>query len=125
MKVSTTASAVLLSNASLIANAFGPSASFTQRRIQQPQTRLSLLPDPISATSSIESTSIVTSVGGVAETFGSLALLGSVGFGVFSGMKDPDWSYEYKVGNEYSEGGSDLALLEESPTSVLEKVSYT
>lgn len=30
-----------------------------------------------------------------------------------------DWSYEYKPGNEYA---SDLALMEESPTSVMEKV---
>ena len=74
------------------------------------------------------------------EGLGSLALLGSVGFGMaFSNVNDPDWSYEYKVGNDghYVSGGgnrgnrsmtggtaTDLALLEESPLSVMEKVSF-
>lgn len=64
------------------------------------------------------------------EGLGSLALLGSVGFGLaFSNLNDPNWSYEYKVGNDGNYvGGSatataDLALLEESPVSVMEKVS--
>mmetsp|Transcript_19866 Transcript_19866/g.43100 ORF Transcript_19866/g.43100 Transcript_19866/m.43100 type:complete len:277 (+) Transcript_19866:317-1147(+) len=133
MKFSTaTTSAVLLSNAALLANAFGPPPpSFAQRTAPpQRQTRL-LRPlnliniiDPILVNSAMESTSIVTSFGDVAEVFGSLALLGSVGFGVFSGLKDPDWSYEYKVGNDAfsGEGSDDLALLGESPVSVLEKV---
>jgi len=63
------------------------------------------------------------------EGLGSLALLGSVGFGLaFSNWNDPNWSYEYKVGNDGNYvGGSatataDLALLEESPVSVMEKV---
>lgn len=137
MKFSTaTTSAVLLANALLIpVNAFGPSPSFSQRQYapqqqtqttsRQTTTRLNLINiDPILASSAIESTSIVAS-SGVAELFGSLgslALLGSVGFGVFSGMKDPDWSYEYKVGNDAFSGDDDLALLGESPVSVLEKV---
>ena len=77
------------------------------------------------------------------EGLGSLALLGSVGFGMaFSNVNDPNWSYEYKVGNDghYVSGGggggnrgsgsmtagtaTDLALLEESPLSVMEKVSF-
>lgn len=75
------------------------------------------------------------------EGLGSLALLGSVGFGMaYSNLNDPNWSYEYKVGNDGhyvggSGGGSadtataaaaaaaDLALLEESPRSIIEKVS--
>ncbi len=62
-----------------------------------------------------------------------MALLGSVGFGLaFSNLNDPNWSYEYKVGNDghYVSGGGiggggadDLALLEESPGSIMEKVS--
>jgi len=60
---------------------------------------------------------------GFVDGLGSLALLGSVGFGVFVGIKDPTWEYEYKVGNDYEiSGGTDLALLEENPTSVMEKV---
>lgn len=63
---------------------------------------------------------------------GSLALLGSVGFGVFSGMKDEDWDYEYKAGNDeaklkYSSSSgngssmnADLALIEVSPEEVAE-----
>ena len=57
----------------------------------------------------------------------------------YSNLNDPKWSYEYKVGNDGhyvggSGGGSDdtataaaaaadLALLEESPRSIIEKVS--
>ena len=66
------------------------------------------------------------------EGLGSLALLGSVGFGLaFSNLNDPNWSYEYKVGNDgHYVGGSatataDLALLEESPVSIMEKVRRT
>ena len=35
---------------------------------------------------------------GFVDGLGSLALLGSVGFGVFAGMKDPSWSYEIRLG---------------------------
>ncbi|KAL3827296.1 hypothetical protein ACHAXA_005042 [Cyclostephanos tholiformis] len=63
----------------------------------------------------------------VADVLGQLALLGSVGFGVYSGARDANWHYEYKAGNDaYAGGGddglSDVALLEVSPISVLEKV---
>ena len=58
------------------------------------------------------------------EGLGQLALIGSIGFGVVMGKREnADWSYEYKVGNELSEGEADLALIEESPASVMEKVS--
>lgn len=119
MKFSTIASVVVLSTASV--DAFAPAPSFTQRRptpLQTPQTQLRLLPDPITAASAIQSTSAVLSLGEFADTLGSLALLGSVGFGVaFSNSSQKDWSYEYKPGNELS----DLAVLGESPASVAEK----
>lgn len=100
-------------------DAFAPSPNFKQR---QATTRLSLLPDPIAVTSAVESSSVVTSA--VMESLGSLALLGSVGFGIaYSNVQNKDWSYEYKIGNEYSEGAQDLALLEEDPESISEKVS--
>jgi len=128
MKFSTASTAAaLVANVSLSVHAFGPPApSYTQRHALQQQatrqstTRLSLINmDPILATSVMESTSTLTSLGDVVDTLGSLALIGSIGFGVFAGRKD--WNYEYKPGNdEYSE---DLALLEESPASVLEKVT--
>lgn len=125
MKFSTTvtaASLLLSTNAPSIAFAFAPTQSFTTATTQRVQSssRLSLLPpvDPIFEASS----SIVTSSGGdLVEALGQLALLGSVGFGVAMGnINNPDWSYEYKVGNEYS--NSDLAMIGESDTSVLEKV---
>jgi len=141
MKFSTpAASAVLLvSSASLMAtNAFvGPSSatsSLAQHRQPQPQhrqsqSRLSLLP-VVEPNAALESASVLTSMidgSGVVDTLGSLALLGSVGFGVFMGKSNnKDWSYEYKPGNDAfsSDSGdsSDLALLGESPTSVMEKV---
>ena len=141
MKFSTpAASAVLLvSSASLMAtNAFvGPSSatsSLAQHRQPQPQhrqsqSRLSLLP-VVEPNAALESASVLTSMidgSGVVDTLGSLALLGSVGFGVFMGKSNnKDWSYEYKPGNDAfsSDSGdsSDLALLGESPTSVIEKV---
>ena len=127
MKFSTTvtaASLLLSTNAPSIAFAFAPTQSYTTattQRVQSSSSRLSLLPpvDPIFEVSS----SIVTSSGGdLVEALGQLALLGSVGFGVAMGnINNPDWSYEYKVGNEYS--NSDLAMIGESDTSVLEKVS--
>ncbi len=54
---------------------------------------------------------------------GSLALLGSVGYGVMTGMKDEDWDYEYKAGNEeavrkYGDGAADLAIIGVSPEEV-------
>jgi hypothetical protein len=87
--------------------------------------------DPSFSTTGLESSSILTSdlIEGLVSTVGSLALLGSVGFGVFSGMKDEDWDYEYKAGNDEaklkysSSSGSmnaDLALIEVSPEEVAE-----
>jgi len=144
--------AVLLSNAAS-AFAFAPprphSAQKNNHQFQQQQQQqttrqqkptsssssaLPLFPlDPSFSTTGLESSSILTSdlIEGLVSTVGSLALLGSVGFGVFSGMKDEDWDYEYKAGNEeaklkYSSSGSgssmnaDLALIEVSPEEVAE-----
>mmetsp|Transcript_24293 Transcript_24293/g.52043 ORF Transcript_24293/g.52043 Transcript_24293/m.52043 type:complete len:260 (-) Transcript_24293:380-1159(-) len=103
------ASAVLLSVG--VANAFGPPASLTQQqqyRGRTTTTRLDLLPvDPTFAASAAESTSSIISDAGLFDSLGSLALVGSVGFGVaFGNRENKDWSYEYKVGNELSEGGT-------------------
>lgn len=82
-------------------DAFTPSPILTQRTAQ---TSLSLLPDPVAF-----------------EALGQLALLSSVGFGVaYSNANNKDWSYEYKVDNDYS----DLAVLGESADSVREKVRF-
>ena len=124
MKFSTTvtaASLLLSTNAPSIAFAFAPTQSYTTATTQRVQSssssRLSLLP-PVDPSSSI----VISSGGDLVEALGQLALLGSVGFGVAMGnINNPDWSYEYKVGNEYS--NSDLAMIGESDTSVLEKVS--
>ena len=98
MKISTAAAAVLLMAS---VDAFTPSPILTQRTAQ---TSLSLLPDPVAF-----------------EALGQLALLSSVGFGVaYSNANNKDWSYEYKVDNDYS----DLAVLGESADSVREKVRY-
>jgi len=47
-----------------------------------------------------------------------------VGFGVFSGMKDEDWEYEYKAGNEEAKlkygSNADLALIGMSEAEVAE-----
>jgi len=122
MKFSTTvtaASLLLSTNAPSIAFAFAPTQSYTTattQRVQSSSSRLSLLP-PVDPSSSI----VISSGGDLVEALGQLALLGSVGFGVAMGnINNPDWSYEYKVGNEYS--NSDLAMIGESDTSVLEKV---
>ncbi|KAL3759292.1 hypothetical protein ACHAWU_002093 [Discostella pseudostelligera] len=128
MKFSTTATeAMLVVMAATNTYAFSPSSTTRmQRKLPSRQTtsttRLDLLP-------AMESSTVITSLGGVTEGLGSLALLGSVGFGLaFSNWNDPNWSYEYKVGNDGNYvGGSatataDLALLEESPVSVMEKV---
>ena len=110
----------------MAANAFvNPSSTSSltqQQRVQTTPTILSLLP-PIEP--AIESASLLTAMdGSVVDTLGSLALLGSVGFGVFMGKSNnPDWSYEYNPKNDAFSGDGDLALLEESPGSVLEKVS--
>ena len=60
---------------------------------------------------------------GLASTVGSLALLGSVGFGVYSGTKS-DWEFEYKPGNDEAMqkygSNADLALIEVSPDEVAE-----
>lgn len=149
MRRSTAAiSAVLLSlsdNESLVTvtDAFGlrPSSSTSTRhhRRQTTTTRLGLL-DPIlvesaaaAATvmvgSSSSSSPLLLAYSEVAEALGSLALLGSLGFGVFGGMRDPNFHYEYKVGNDgtFVGGGggvaSDLALLEVSPFPLPEEVS--
>ena len=111
--------ALVAAFASLAVEAFAPSPNFTHRRST---ATLRVLPDPVVVTSAVESSTVVT--GAVMETLGSLALLGSVGFGVaVSKQNNKDWSYEYKPGSGYVEGGSDLALLEEDPVSVVEKVS--
>jgi hypothetical protein len=124
----------------LLTNAFSASVAFAPPRphsstttrsqyqfkptqpTQQPKstTKLTLIPDP----STLESSSIQTSVADIVSTFGALALLGSVGFGVASGAKD-DWDYEYKPGNEeaklkYGNNVADLALMEVSPKEVAE-----
>jgi hypothetical protein len=150
MRRSTAAiSAVLLSlsdNESLVTvtDAFGlrPSSSTSTRhhRRQTTTTRLGLL-DPIlvesaaaAATvmvgSSSSSSPLLLAYSEVAEALGSLALVGSLGFGVFGGMRDPNFHYEYKVGNDgtFVGGGgggvaSDLALLEVSPFPLPEEVS--
>jgi len=133
----TTAAALLLSNAASVVLAFAPprphsttptatqTNQFQPIRQQQQQqqqqtttttTRRLLFPDP----STLESSTILTSydlIEGLVSTVGSLALLGSVGFGVFSGMKDEDWEYEYKAGNDEAKlkygtnDNADLALI--------------
>lgn len=139
MRRSTAAiSAVLLSlsdNESLVTvtDAFGlrPSSSTsTRHHRRQTTTRLGLL-DPIlvesAATVMGSSPPFLLAYSEVAEALGSLALLSSLGFGVFSGMRDPNFHYEYKVGNDgtFVGGGgvADLALLEVSPFPLLEEVS--
>lgn len=151
MKFSTTATAAMLVLAAAhTADAFSLSQPpnnnfFTQQRTTVPSfrqitntattttTRLDLLPE--AAAAAMESSTIITSLEGIIDGLGSLALLGSVGFGLaFSNLNDPNWSYEYKVGNDghyvsgggsggSGGGGADLALLEESPGSIMEKVS--
>ncbi len=140
MKSKATAAMLILANHG---DAFSPSPTTTRIRMQRTlssrqtttattstttTTRLDLLP-------AMESSTVVTSLEGIMEGLGSLALLGSVGFGMaFSNLNDPNWSYEYKVGNDghYVSGGNgsmntattaDLALLEECPGSLMEKVS--
>jgi hypothetical protein len=151
MRRSTAAiSAVLLLSLSdnqslvMVTDAFGlrPSSSSStstrHHRRQTTTTRLGLL-DPIlvesaaaAATvmvgSSSSSSPLLLAYSEVAEALGSLALLGSLGFGVFGGMRDPNFHYEYKVGNDgtFVGGGgvaSDLALLEVSPFPLPEEVS--
>ena len=145
MKFSTTATAAMLVLAAAhTVDAFSlspPNNNFFTQRTTVPSfrqitntattttttTRLDLLPE-----AAMESSTIITSLEGIIDGLGSLALLGSVGFGLaFSNLNDPNWSYEYKVGNDghYVSGGSgggggaDVALLEESPGSIMEKVS--
>lgn len=94
----------------------------TQQTQQQTTSSLPLFPDP----STLESSTLLTSdlIDSFVNTVGSLALLGSVGFGVFTGMKDEDWEYEYKAGNEEAKlkygSNADLALIGVSPAEVAE-----
>jgi len=130
MKFSTTTASAILLSASNAANAFSPpsSHSFTQQQQHQHQqartstsTHLALFPiDPTLTASAVESASIITA-NGIVEGLGSLALIGSVGFGIaYSNAENKNWSYEYKVGNELSEGGT--LGGEGSSTAVMEKV---
>lgn len=104
------------------ASAFAPprrhSSIKQQRSQQQSPTAVHLVGD-----SSILQADIVE---GLVSTVGSLALLGSVGFGVFAGYKDDEWDYEYKPGNEEASkkygAGADLALIEVSPEEVAEDI---
>eukprot|EP00984_Skeletonema_dohrnii_P037990 scaffold40710_cov150-Skeletonema_dohrnii-CCMP3373.AAC.1 len=133
-----TTKALLLANAASVVVAFAPprphsSTTQTNHQFQQqsrfPQTQqqttssaLPLFPDP----STLESSTLLTSdlIDSLVNTVGSLALLGSVGFGVFSGMKDEDWEYEYKAGNEEAKlkygSNADLALIGVSEAEVAE-----
>ncbi|KAK1744036.1 hypothetical protein QTG54_005633 [Skeletonema marinoi] len=136
-----TTKALLLANAASVVVAFAPprphslttqtthqfqqQSRFPQQQTQQQTTSsaLPLFPDP----STLESSStLLTSdlIDSLVNTVGSLALLGSVGFGVFTGMKDEDWEYEYKAGNEEAKlkygSNADLALIGVSPEEVAE-----
>jgi len=131
-----TTKALLLANAASVVVAFAPprphslttqtTHQFQQQCRFQPQQKTSsalpLFPDP----STLESSTLLTSdlIDSFVNTVGSLALLGSVGFGVFSGMKDEDWEYEYKAGNEEAKlkygSNADLALIGVSPEEVAE-----
>lgn len=132
-----TTKALLLANAASVVVAFAPPRPHSsttqtnhqfqqQSRVQPQQTTsssaLPLFPDP----STLESSTLLTSdlIDSFVNTVGSLALLGSVGFGVFSGMKDEDWEYEYKAGNEEAKlkygSNADLALIGMSEAEVAE-----
>ena len=78
------------------------SSRSTKTSTKTSTTRLDLLP----VASFAESSSLLTSSSAIVDTLGSLALIGSVGFGIAVGRENKDWSYEYKVGNELSEGGT-------------------
>mmetsp|Transcript_5739 Transcript_5739/g.8581 ORF Transcript_5739/g.8581 Transcript_5739/m.8581 type:complete len:311 (+) Transcript_5739:114-1046(+) len=101
---------------------FQQQCRFPQQQPQQSSSALPLFPDP----STLESSTLLTSdlIDSFVNTVGSLALLGSVGFGVFSGMKDEDWEYEYKAGNEEAKlkygSNADLALIGMSEAEVAE-----
>mmetsp|Transcript_6184 Transcript_6184/g.9584 ORF Transcript_6184/g.9584 Transcript_6184/m.9584 type:complete len:310 (+) Transcript_6184:97-1026(+) len=134
-----TTKTLLLANAASVVVAFAPprphslttqtthqfqqqSRVQTQQTQQQTTSSLPLFPDP----STLESSTLLTSdlIDSFVNTVGSLALLGSVGFGVFTGMKDEDWEYEYKAGNEEAKlkygSNADLALIGVSPEEVAE-----
>ena len=104
------------------ASAFAPprrhSSIKHQRSQQQSPTAVHLVGD-----SSILQADIVE---GLVSTVGSLALLGSVGFGVFAGYKDDEWDYEYKPTNKEASkkygAGADLSLIEVSPEEVAEDI---
>jgi len=131
-----TTKALLLANAASVV-AFAPPRPHSsttqtthqfqqQSRVQTQQqttsSALPLFPDP----STLESSTFLTSdlIDSFVNTVGSLALLGSVGFGVFTGMKDEDWEYEYKAGNEEAKlkygSNTDLALIGVSQEEVAE-----
>ena len=132
-----TTKALLLANAASVVVAFAPPRPHSsttqtthqfqqQSRVQTQQqttsSALPLFPDP----STLESSTLLTSdlIDSLVNTVGSLALLGSVGFGVFTGMKDEDWEYEYKAGNEEAKlkygSNADLALIGVSQAEVAE-----
>lgn len=146
MKFSTIATAAMLilmaaaNHNNYNSDAFSPSPTTTRIRMQrtlssrQTTTTTTTTTTRLDLLAAMESSTVITSLEGIMEGLGSLALLGSVGFGMaFSNLNDPTWSYEYKVGNDghYVSGGNgsmttatsaDLALLEECPGSVMEKI---
>lgn len=116
---------LLLSNALSASVAFAPPRPQPQHK-QHNNFQQQLLPDP----STLESATLFTADAvQTAETvLGSLALLGSVGYGVMTGMKDEDWDYEYKAGNEeamtkYGDAPKDLAIIGVSPEEVAEDMA--
>lgn len=108
MKVFFATSTILLSNASLMSNAFAPA--------RQPRTRTSRLSlvDPALVQSAVDTSSIVTA--DFAETLGQLALILPLGLGI-AAAKGHDYSYDYFTDST----APDLAMLEVSPAAVAEK----
>lgn len=111
---------LLLSNA-LSAAAFAPPRP-QHKKHNNPsfQQQLKLFPDP----STLESSTLLTAdvVDAVSSGLGSLVLLGSIGYGVMTGINNEDWDYEYKAGNEYGDD-SDLAIIGVSPEEVAEDMA--
>lgn len=108
---------LLVTNA-LSAAAFAPPRP--QHKHNNPSFQQQLLPDP----STLESSTLLTS--DVVDSFmagvGSLALLGSIGFGVTTAVKNEGWEYDYKAGNKEAAAkygdAADLAIIEVSPEEV-------